>query len=158
SSEGGSVSVEESNTTTASAPDVSTIGSTTVPGRRDVDDAKSALYRILPDGSNDVVWSSKTVVGYALLVEQNRILVGTGQRGRIVSIDPSSLEATVLVQSSEDQTSTLVAAGQSVYATSNNLGKLFRLGPGVVARGTYESPVHDAKSVSTWGRVALRSN
>jgi hypothetical protein len=74
-----------------------------------------------------------------------------------VSVDPSSLEATVLVQSTEDQTSTLVAAGQNLYATANNLGKLFRLGPGVNARGTYDSPVHDAKSVSSWGRIALRA-
>lgn len=157
SGEGGTVSVEESNVTTATKPDLSTIGSTTLPGRRDVDDAKSALYRILPDGSNDVVWSSKTAVGYALLVDAKRVLIGTGDRGRVISVDPISLEATVLVQSSEDQTSTLVAAGSNVYATSNNLGKLFKLGPDANARGTYESPVHDAKAVSTWGRVAVRS-
>lgn len=157
SSEGGSVSVSESNTTTATKLDLATVGSTTLPGRRDVDDAKSAVYRILPDGSTDVIWSSKTVVGYALLAEQNRVLVGTGDRGRVIAVDPSSAEATVLVQSSEDQTSTLVAAGSQIYATSNNLGKLFKLGPGANARGTYESPVHDAKAVSQWGRVVVRN-
>jgi hypothetical protein len=158
SSESGSVSVAESRTTTASKLDLSTVGATPVPGRRDVDDAKSALYRILPDGSNDVLWSSKTVVGYALFVDDKRVLIGTGDRGRVISVDPASLEATVLVQSSEDQTSTFVAAGQGLYATSNSLGKLFRIGPGANARGTYESPVHDAKTISAWGRIVLRSN
>jgi hypothetical protein len=157
SSEGGGVSVEESSTTTATKLDLSTLGSATLPGRREVDDAKGVLYRVLPDGSSDVLWSSKTIAGYGLLVDGNRVLVGTGDRGRVVAIDPATFATTVLVQSSEDQTSTLVAAGQTLYATSSNLGKVFRLGPAANARGTYESPVHDAKTVSAWGRLALRA-
>lgn len=155
--EGGAVSVAESTTTTATKPDLSTLGTTAVPGRREVDDAKGVLYRVLPDGSNDVLWSSKATAGYALAVDGARVLVGTGDRGRIIAIDPTKFSSTVLVQSTEDQTSTLVAAGSALYATSSNLGKLFRLGPNANARGTYESPVHDAKTVAAWGRIALRS-
>lgn len=158
SGEQGGVSVVESNTTTFTKIDVASAGTAAVPGRRDIDDAKSALFRILPDGVSDVVWSSKTVVAYALEPEASRVLVGTGDRGRILAIDHGSLDATVLVQSTEDQTSNFVSAGGAFYATSNNLGKLFRVGPGANASGTYESPVHDAKSVSSWGRVVLRSS
>lgn len=153
----GSVSVVESNTTTFAKLDISNAGSSSVPSRRDVDDAKSAVFRILPDGATDVVWSSKSVVGYALLADGKRILVGTGDRGRIVSVDPGTFEATLLIQSSEDQTSTFVTAGGSVLATGNNVGKLFRLGPGSVPAGSYESPVHDARASSAWGRIAVRS-
>jgi hypothetical protein len=155
-SEQTSVSVVESTTTTATAPDIASVGATEVKGRRDTSDSRSAVYRISPDGASDVVWNSKAAVGYALHVDEDRILVGTGDRGRIVAVDPVTFDATILVQSHEDQTSTFVAAGPALYATSNTLGKLFRLGPGTVARGSYESPVHDAKSVSQWGRLALR--
>lgn len=155
SSEQGGVSVVESNTTTASKLDIANAGTASVPSRREVDDAKSAVFRILPDGSTDVVWSSKSVVGYAVLVDGSRVLVGTGDRGRIVSVDAATLRSTLLLQSTEDQTSTLVSADGSVFATGTNLGKLFRLGPGTVPNGTYESPVHDAKAASAWGRMAL---
>jgi hypothetical protein len=155
-SEQTSVTVVESATTTASAPDIASIGASEVKGRRDTSDAKSVVYRIAPDGTTDVVWNSKSVVGYALHVAGDRVLVGTGDRGRIIAIDPLTADATVLVQSTEDQTSTFVTVGPTVYATSNTVGKLFRLGPGTAARGTYEAPVHDAKSVSQWGRLSMR--
>ncbi|HQR36816.1 MAG TPA: hypothetical protein PLF26_00330, partial [Blastocatellia bacterium] len=155
--EGGSVSVAESNTTAATKVDYGSIGTSSVPGRRDVDDAKSALFKIMPDGSSDVVWSSKSVVGYSLLLDGSRVLVGTGDRGRVIAVDPATLAATVLLQSTEDQTSTLLSVKSGLFATSNNLGKLFRIGPASVAKGTYDAPVHDAKSVSTWGRLVLRS-
>lgn len=153
--EQGSVSVVESNTTTAVKLDIANAGTTPVPSRRDVDDAKSAVFRILPDGSTDVVWSSKTVVGYAVLADGARVLIGTGDRGRIVSVDAATLRSTLLLQSTEDQTTTLVSAAGGIFATGTNLGKLFRLGPGSVPTGTYESPVHDAKASSAWGRAAL---
>lgn len=153
----GGVSVVESNTTTASRLDIASAGTTSVPSRRDVDDAKSAVFRILPDGSSDVVWSSKTVVGYSVLVDGGRLLIGTGDRGRIVAVETATLRSTLLLQSTEDQTSTLVASGESVFATGTNLGKLFRLGPGTVPAGSYESPVHDAKAASQWGHVTIRS-
>ncbi len=151
------VSVVESNTTTASRLDIANAGTTTVPSRRDVDDAKSAVFRILPDGSTDVVWSSRSVVGYSIFVDGSRLLVGSGDRGRVIAVDTSTMRSTLLLQSTEDQTSTLVSSGGSVFATGTNLGKLFRLGPGTVATGTYESPVHDAKAVSAWGRMAVRA-
>lgn len=157
SSEQGSVSVEESRTTTVGKLDLANAGTADSRSRRDTSDAKSAIYRILPDGSSDVVWASRSVVAYAAHLDAGRILVGTGDRGRIVAVDAKTLDTTVLLQSTEDQTSTFVSAGGAVYATSNNLGKLFKVGPGPVAKGTFESAVHDAKTTSKWGRVVVRS-
>ena len=39
-----------------------------------------------------------------------------------------------------------------MIVTTSNQGKLYNLG-GANAEGTYESPVLDAKAVSTWGRI-----
>src|SRR5665811_2164619 len=42
------------------------------------------------------------------------------------------------------------------YASSSNLGKIFVLGPGSEAEGTYESDVFDARGFSLWGRANVR--
>src|SRR5207253_2433256 len=48
--------------------------------------------------------------------------------------------------------------GLDVYCASSNQGKLFRFGESVMKEGAYESPVRDAKLVSTWGRIWWRGN
>ncbi len=40
-----------------------------------------------------------------------------------------------------------------LFAASSNQGKLYRFGGENVAEGTFESPVLDAKSAATWGRI-----
>jgi hypothetical protein len=158
SSEQTSISTGDASTTTSrTSIDLSTLGMSDVKSRRDTSDAKSAVYRIAPDGSSDVMWNSKSIVGYAIVLDGSRLLVGTGDRGRIVAVEPTTLDTTVLVQSYEDQTSTLLAVGNALYATTNTVGRLFKLGPGTAAKGTYEAPVHDAKAVSRWGRLRLRN-
>ena len=112
-SEQTSVAIADSGTTSASAPDVASLGSSDAKGRRDTSDTKSAVYRISPDGAGDIFWNSKSAVGYALFLDKDRVLIGTGDRGRIVALDPATLSATVLVQSTEDQTSTIFAAGSA---------------------------------------------
>jgi hypothetical protein len=61
-----------------------------------------------------------------------------------------------LLQSTEGQISSLMAHGADVFAASSNQGKLFRFGESPVKEGTYESPVRDAKLVSSWGRIWWR--
>jgi hypothetical protein len=48
------------------------------------------------------------------------------------------------------------APGGALYAATSNLGKVFVLGPGLAAEGTYESDVFDAKLFSRWGRADFR--
>jgi hypothetical protein len=45
-----------------------------------------------------------------------------------------------------------------VFAASSNQGKLVRFGAGAVKEGSYESPVRDAKLVSSWGRIWWRGS
>lgn len=154
-SEQTSASIVESTTTTATGTDLASLGTVDVKSRRDTSDAKSAVHRIAPDGTSDVVWSSRTVVAYAVEPERERVLVGTGDRGRVYAVDRAH-RTTLLLQTYEDQTSTFVRAGLGLLATSNTMGRLFRVGPNAVAKGTYESPVHDAKALAAWGRLTLR--
>src|SRR5919205_2103015 len=125
--------------------------------RSDVSTARSAVFRILPDGATDVVWSSTTVTAFAIApaLQPGSVLIGTADKGRIYSVTNDGRD-TLLLQSPEGQISSLLVRNDQVYAASSNQGKLFRFGNELVTEGTFESPVRDAKLTASWGRVWWR--
>lgn len=127
--------------------------------RYDLTGAKSAVYRILPDGGNDIIWSSPTIMGFSIYAHRtgNGVLLGTSDRGRIYSIDNDASERMVL-QSDANQISTILNVGQFLYATSSNQGRLFRFGGERMPEGVYESAVFDAKAVAAWGSIWWNSS
>lgn len=136
-----------------------TTTTTTQTSSSDTTSSKATLYQITPDGGNDTLWTAKEATALGLTIRKDGLLlVGTTQKGRIYAIDPKSKTSTLLVQSSEEQTSCLLATSDSVYAASNNSGKLFRVGTETVKEGTYTSSVHDTKLTATWGRISWRGN
>ncbi len=147
--ESATVSVEKSNPAMPETPQKS---------RYDLTGAKSAVYRILPDGGNDILWSSATVAGFSLFPHQtgNGVLLGTSDKGRIYNITNEGRE-TLVLQTDEGQVSTIKNVGQKLFATSSNQGKLYSFGAELNAEGSYESAVLDAKNVSSWGRIWWRS-
>lgn len=124
--------------------------------RNDLTNARSAVFRILPDGGTDTLWSSTSITGFSVLSQPNGgVLIGTSDKGRIYSVTNDGRD-TLLLQSSEGQISSLIARGDEVLAASSNQGKLFRFGKQAANEGSYESPVRDAKLVATWGRIWWR--
>jgi hypothetical protein len=123
--------------------------------RNDLSNARSAVFHILPDGSSDVVWSSTSVTGFAVLATRGGVLIGTSDKGRIYSVTDDGRD-TLLLQSTEGQISSLLARGADVFVASSNQGKLFRFGESAVSEGSYESPVRDARLVASWGRIWWR--
>ena len=125
--------------------------------RNDLANVRSAVFRILPDGGTDVLWSSPTITAFAVAPapQGGSVLVGTADKGRIYSVTDDGRD-TLLLQSTEGQISSFVTRGREVFAASSNQGKLFRFGSELVNEGTYESPVQDAKLVASWGRIWWR--
>jgi hypothetical protein len=125
--------------------------------RTDISNARSAVFRIMPDGVTDVVWSSPSVTAFAIApaLEPGSVLVGTADKGRIYSVTNDGRD-TLLLQSTEGQISSFLVRSDQVYAASSNQGKLFRFGRIPVAEGTYESSIRDAKLTASWGRVWWR--
>ncbi len=120
------------------------------------DGSRSAVFRILPDGGSEVLWRSNDTVGFGLRpLTDGRVLVGTGSKGRIYQIARDN-SYTLLIQSPEDQTSTIFALGEQLYATSSNLGRLYKIGRESVSEGTYTSPVRDTKFAGQWGVITWR--
>src|SRR5690349_227624 len=129
----------------------------TTRSRSDLSNARSAVFRILPDGATDVVWSSPTVTAFSIApsLQPGSVLIGTADKGRIYSVTNDGRD-TLLLQSPEGQISSLLVKNNQVYAASSNQGKLFRFGNELVNEGTYESPVRDAKLTASWGRIWWR--
>jgi len=144
--------IDESGAPIAAAP-------TAVKSRSDVANARSAVFRILPDGATDVVWSSTTVTAFSIAagLQPGTVLIGTGDKGRIYSVTNDGRD-TLLLQSPEGQISSMFVQNNQVYAASSNQGKLFRFGSDLITEGSYESPVRDAKLTATWGRVWWRGS
>ncbi|HVF48822.1 MAG TPA: hypothetical protein VNA19_01970 [Pyrinomonadaceae bacterium] len=157
---GGSVSVTISSVD-ESGGQVTSFGSgqqqPNVRSRNELQNARSAVFRILADGGTDVLWSSPSVNAFAVAPspQGGSVLIGTSDKGRIYSVTDDGRD-TLLIQSSEDQISSFVVRGGEVFAASSNQGKLFRFTYEPVSEGTYESPVRDAKLVASWGRVWWR--
>ena len=124
--------------------------------RYDLTGAKSVVYRILPNGGNDVVWNSATVNAFSILPSTDGILIGTSDKGRIYSVTNDGRE-TLLLQTDQEQISTMLnGKNKEVLATSSNQGKFFNFG-GIAMQGTYESTVLDANTTADWGRIWWRA-
>ncbi len=103
------------------------------------------------------MWSSRDDIVYALAFDsQGRLLVGTGNRGHIFAITGIDDFSDLLKAPASQVTAFAKAPGGGLYAGTSNLGKVFMLGPGPEAEGTYESDVFDAKFFSRWGRAEFR--
>lgn len=133
---------------------VDTPASSSTGSRSNADQSKSALYRLDANGASDVLWDSREITAFAVALDASgRALVGTGQKGRVYSVT-AGRKPTLLVQSSEAQTSRFVQAAGKLYAASSNLGKLFRVDGETSASGTYTSPVRDAQTAAAWGKIS----
>jgi len=125
--------------------------------RRSDANAQSALLEILPDGTVNTLWRSRDEMIFSVLPRAGKVFFSTSSKGRIYSLeDPKN--TTLLLESTEEQTTRLLEVGNRLYAASSNIGKLFRIGDTLSASGTYESTVKDTDAVSSWGKVSWKSD
>ena len=126
--------------------------------RYDLTNAKTAVYRITPDGGSDILFASTTVTGFSLYAHKtgSGVLMGTSDKGRIYNISNAGRDSLAL-QTDANQISTIINQGSNLYATSSNQGKLYKIGPEKISEGIYESAVLDAKSTASWGNIWWRA-
>jgi len=144
-------------TATASDSGPASSGSSASSSRSNADSmTQTAILEVLPDGVVNTIWRSSSEMVFALLPRGDRLLFSTGSKGRIYSFQKPRF-TTLLVESTEEQTTTLLQVGNKVYAASSNMGRLFNLGDALATTGTYESSVRDTEAISSWGKVAVKS-
>ncbi len=120
----------------------------------------SEIYAIAPDGTPRLLWSSRDDLVYALALNGNSLLVGTGNRGHVFAIGRNAHAGsfTDLLKASANQVSSFARnPNGTLYASTSNLGKLFMIGANPEPEGgSFESDVFDARIFSRWGRPEVR--
>jgi len=113
-----------------------------------------ALYRITGDGMAKRLWSSEDEMIYSLLwrEDEKKVLFGTGGEGRIFSVDREERVALLLQQSSE-QVYQLAPLDSKIYVLSNNPCYFGLLLTEQRFAGEYVTPVLDARTLASWGRL-----
>jgi hypothetical protein len=117
---------------------------------------RSAIYLIQPDNTVETVWSSKEENVYDLVEgEAGDLTFSTDVQGRVYRL--LDRKSDLVGQTGEGETMRLVGTPQGVLAATSNSGRVFRLSTVREAKGTFESPAHDAGSVARWGRLTWRA-
>jgi hypothetical protein len=117
----------------------------------------SEIYRIASDGQPRVVWRHAQETVYAIVLDREaKPIVGTGNRGMIYRLDSDRLHTALVAAPPTQVTCLLAGTDGAVYAATGNIGKVFRMGPGLEKEGVVESEVFDAGTFSLWGRVGWR--
>src|SRR5579884_885730 len=117
----------------------------------------SEIYRIAPDGSPLLLWSSHDDLVYALAFDQKgHLLAGTGNRGEIFQVSGREDYVELIKAEANQVTAFAKAPNGGLYASTSNLGKIFLLNTSSDVEGTYESDVFDSQVFSKWGRVQFR--
>ena len=114
----------------------------------------SEVYRLAPDGSPESLWSARDESAYSIaLTSKGRVLVGTGNKGKIIELEENHIYATI-ADSTADQIPALASGPNGViYVATANPGKVYVLGPDDEKNGSFESEPYDAKIFSQWGRI-----
>ena len=117
----------------------------------------SEVYRISPDGEPRIVWTSKTDFVHALGFDSDqKLLVGTGNRGRLIRLDSTTEYSLVLTAPSSQITAMASAPDGKAFIATSGIGKVYQLGPQLETEGYLQTKPFDGKIFSRWGRVEWR--
>ena len=104
------------------------IAPATVPGGSDV-------YLIPPREGPERIWTGAQDVVYSLALDsQGRLLIASGNKGNLYRVETHSLYLTLETFPVEQVTMLLPAKDGTLYAATGNVGKVFRVGPGLEQR------------------------
>ena len=125
-----------------------------------------AIYRIGSSGYARRIWESRDALPLSLApypdrdgaAQPGRILVGTGNEGRVLLLDDAG-EATDYVEIGASQVNALLLApdgrnGAGLYAGASNLGQVAWISAAGSESGTVTSEVLDAGFTSSWGMIS----
>ncbi len=118
----------------------------------------SHIYRVSSDGFVEDVFSERAVF-FSLGAQEDELLLGTGNSGRLYSIEPASeTEAVIYKDDQASQVTAVVVAGDDIYVGTANPAKLLKIGAGLSAEGTYTSELLDASQPARWGRLQAEAD
>jgi len=144
------ISPDVTVTASASASSAAPVPAAPLPSGKE----PGALFRVRPDGIAKKLWESEDELIYSLLWKEGekRLLLGTGGRGRIYTIDRDE-RVSLLLQGGSEQVYALEPAETKVYVLSDNPSRLSLLSSEQRFSGEYIGDVLDARTIASWGRL-----
>ena len=140
-------------TVTVSAPAIS-VSDAPAPGGG----LRGAVYRVSAEGSAERLWSSREDIPLSLKLERDdRLMVGTGGKGRIFLVRQDRTSSLLLRAEADQVTSIYSGDGRTVYFSTSNPAKIYRFDTGRRSEGEYRSPIKDTTTVSSWGKIRWES-
>jgi hypothetical protein len=123
-------------------------------GEKESAGVKSAIYAITKDGSTETVYSSneQTVFG-ATVRDDGSLVIATGPKGRLFSVD-NAKQVSVISDFPEEDLTQLIVAGDGMYLGGSNRGKVYKMRTQRASTGVFESATLDAKTVASWGKIS----
>ncbi len=117
-----------------------------------------ALFKVNSQGIVKKIWQSSDELIYSLSWDgtEEKLLFGTGDKGRIYSVDRNE-KISLLIQKDSAQVYSLLLFDKKIYMLSNNPPSLSIVHPEQMLTGNYLSQVIDTRTVSSWGRIEWES-
>lgn len=114
-------------------------------------DAKSVVYRIVPDSSAAAWWRSTQGIVFAMAPrEGGGVWAATGSRAGLYEVDARGQGRAVYV-ASEGNATALAVSGKSLWMATSGPARVYRVST-PAADGQALSPVFDSGRISHWGR------
>jgi len=118
----------------------------------------SSIYQISKEGFVTDIFN-ETAVFFCLAQQDTELLVGTGNKAQLYSIDPASEQQAVIYEDEQAvQITAIAVAGDDVYLGTANPAKLIKLEPAFASEGTYTSDLIDAEQPAKWGKLQLEAD
>ncbi len=113
-----------------------------------------ALYRIAPTGAARTIWRSATDRPLSLaMLRDERLLLGTGDRGRVYRVTRDG-DVTLLFRADSEQVTAAVSEGGVTLLGASNPGRVLELSASPRTEGSYLSRVLDAGGAAHFGRIS----
>lgn len=113
------------------------------------------IFRITPEGFVTPIFSEAAVF-YAMQPFEGLLWLGTGNNGRLYTVDPATEEKSIAYEDTlSSQITAMAVRGDSMYLGLSNPARLVRLDKGFARRGVYESAMVDAGQPARWGKLQL---
>jgi len=151
-----STTLEVANTSRASSQKKA--APSPVPARGALPKSAGRIYRINPGGFVTDVFSEMAVF-YAMLRKDNRLLLATGNRGQLFSIDPLTEDKAIAYEDKQSSQITALAVVEGgVLMGCANPARLIRLEDTYVSQGSYTSSLIDAGQPARWGKLQIKAD
>lgn len=113
-----------------------------------------ALYRIAPSGAARTIWESATDRPLSLaMLRDERLLLGTGDRGRVYRLTRDG-DVTLLFRADSEQVTAAVSEGGVTLLGASNPGRVLEISASPRTEGSYLSRVLDAGGAARFGRIS----